>query len=92
MPETHSLVDEAGKLHTLGYYVTKAPEFNDMIDPSKGTTGNIIYSVNEVHKDAEHMNKHVELGQTWERINEFFELFSKYGPLVIMGGSITAKL
>ena len=38
------------------------------------------------------MGKHVELGQSWERINEFFELFSKYDPLVVMGGSITAKL
>ena len=92
MKETHSLVEEEGKLHTLEYYVTKAPEFNDMMDPSKGTTGNIIYSVNEVHKDGEHMNKHVEMGQQWERINEFFELFSKYDPLVVMGGSITAKL
>jgi hypothetical protein len=92
MKETHSLVEEEGKLHTLEYYVTKAPEFNDMMDPSKGTTGNIIYSVNEVHKDGEHMSKHVEMGQQWERINEFFELFSKYGPLVVMGGSITAKL
>ena len=92
MKETHSLVEEEGKLQTLEYYVTKASEYNDMMDPSKGTTGNVIYSLNEVHKDSEHMGKHVELGQSWERINEFFELFSKYDPLVVMGGSITAKL
>lgn len=92
MNETHSLVEEEGKLHTLEYYVTKASELNDMMDPSKGTTGNVIYSVNEVHKDGEHMGKHVEMGQKWERINEFFELFSKYNPLVIMGGSVLAKL
>ena len=92
MNETHSLVEEEGKLHTLEYYVTKASELNDMMDPSKGTTGNVIYSVNEVHKDGEHMGKHVEMGQKWERINEFFELFSKYNPLVTMGGSVLAKL
>ena len=92
MNETHSLVEEEGKLHTLEYYVTKASELNDMMDPSKGTTGNVIYSVNEVHKDGEHMGKHVEMGQKLERINEFFELFSKYNPLVTMGGSILAKL
>ena len=92
MSETHSLVEEEGKLHTLEYYVTKASELNDMMDPSKGTTGNVIYSVNEVHKDGEHMGKHVEMGQKWERINEFFELFSKYNPLVTMGGSVLAKL
>jgi hypothetical protein len=38
------------------------------------------------------MGKHVEMGQKWERINEFFELFSKYNPLVTMGGSVLAKL
>ena len=92
MSETHSLVEEEGKLHTLEYYVTKASELNDMMDQSKGTTGNVIYSVNEVHKDGEHMGKHVEMGQKWERINEFFELFSKYNPLVTMGGSVLAKL
>ena len=92
LKETHSLVDEEGKLHTLEYYVSKSPEYNDMMDPSKGTTGNIIYSVNEVHKDGEHLKKHVELGQKWDRINEFFELFSKYSPLVTMGGSVIAKL
>ena len=92
MNETHSLVEEEGKLHTLEYYVTKASELNDMMDQSKGTTGNVIYSVNEVHKDGEHMGKHVEMGQKWERINEFFELFSKYNTLVTMGGSVLAKL
>tara|TARA_E500000178_G_scaffold293123_1_gene297757 strand:- start:1 stop:381 length:381 start_codon:yes stop_codon:yes gene_type:complete len=92
MKETHSLNEEEGKLHTLEYYVTKSSEYNDMMDPSKGTTGNIIYSVNEVHKDGEHLKKHTELGQKWERINEFFELFSKYSPLVTMGGSVIAKL
>ena len=44
-----------------------------MMDPSKGTTGNVVYTVSEVHKDDEHFGKHVELGQSWDRINDFFE-------------------
>jgi hypothetical protein len=36
MQNTHSLVEEEGKLHTLEYYVSKASELNDMMDPSKG--------------------------------------------------------
>ena len=51
MSETHSLNPEEGKLHTLEYYVSKATELNDMMDPSKGSTGNIIYTVSEVHID-----------------------------------------
>ncbi len=34
-----------------------------MMDPSKGSTGNVVYTVSEVHKDDEHFGKHVELGQ-----------------------------
>ncbi|HCP17908.1 MAG: hypothetical protein CBC12_02910 [Candidatus Puniceispirillum sp. TMED52] len=92
MSETHSLEDESGKLHTLEYYVTKAPELNDMMDPSKGSTGHVVYNVSEVHIDDEHFGKHVELGQSWSRIGEFFGLFEKYSPLVTMGGRVVQKL
>mgnify|MGYP001433212926 FL=1 len=92
MSETHSLEQVDGKLHTLEYFVSKASEFNDMMDPSKGTTGNIIYNISEVHLDDEHFGKHVELGQGWSRIGEFFELFEKYTPLVTMGGRVIQKL
>ena len=92
MSETHSLEPENGKLQTLEYFVSKATELNDMMDPSKGCTGNIIYNVSEVHIDDEHFGKHVELGQSWGRIGEFFGLFEKYSPLVTMGGRVIAKL
>ena len=92
MSETHSLEPVDGKLHTLEYFASKATEFNDMMDPSKGTTGNIIYNICEVHIDDEHFGKHVELGQNWSRIGEFFELFEKYTPLVTMGGRVIQKL
>ena len=92
MSETHSLEQVDGKLHTLEYFVSKASEFNDMMDPSKGTTGNIIYNISEVHLDDEHFGKHVELGGGWSRIGEFFELFEKYAPLVTMGGRAIQKL
>lgn len=92
MSDTHSLEQVDGKLHTLEYFVSKASEFNDMMDPSKGTTGNIIYNISEVHLDDEHFGKHVELGQGWSRIGEFFELFEKYAPLVTMGGRVIQKL
>ena len=92
MADTHSLKQEEGKLHTLEYYVSKATEHSDKMDPSKGSTGHIIYCVNEVHKDDEHFGKHVEMGQSWARIGEFFGLFEKYAPLVTMAGRVTAKL
>jgi hypothetical protein len=92
MSETHSLAKEEGKLHTLEYYVSKAAELNDMMDPEKGSTGNVVYTVSEVHIDDEYFGKHVELGQSWSRIGEFFGLFEKYSPLITMGGRVTEKL
>ena len=92
MSQTHSLEPENGKLQTLEYFVSKATELNDMMDPSRGSTGHIIYNVSEVHIDDEHFGKHVELGQSWDGIGEFFGLFEKYSPLVTMGGRVIAKL
>ena len=92
MRESRSLTPTAGKLHTLEYYVSKAQEFNDMMDPTKGTTGSVIYCSNEVHKDDEHFSKHIELGQSWDRIGAFFDLFEKYNPLLTMAGRVTEKL
>ena len=51
----YSLKPENGKLQTLEYFVSKATELNDMMDPSKGSTGDIIYSISEVHIDDEHL-------------------------------------
>ena len=92
MQKTHSVIEEEGKLHTLEYYVSKASGLNDMMDPSKGTIGHVVYAVSEVHKDDEHFGKHVELGQSWARFNEFFGLFEKYNPLVTMAGRVFEKL
>ena len=92
MRETHSLTATAGKLHTLEYFVSKAPELNDIMDPTKVTTGHIIYCVIEAQKDDEHFSKHVELGQSWDRIGAFFELFKKYNPLATMAGRLTEEL
>ena len=63
MEETHSLTKIKGKLHTLEYHVSKAPKLIDVMDPTQGTTGSIIYCVNEVHKDDDHFSKHVALGK-----------------------------
>ena len=92
MSEAHSLEPENGKLQTLEYFVSRATELNGMMDPSKGSNGNIIYSMSEVHIDDEHFGKPVELGQSLGRIGEFFGLFEKYSPLVTMGGRVIAKL
>ena len=41
-------------------YFTKSEEFNDPTDPSKGKTGNIIFTVNEKWHKPEHIQNHIE--------------------------------
>ena len=48
MRENHSL-DADGKIHLVDYYVTKSEQLNNPLDPNEGTTGNILYSVNETY-------------------------------------------
>jgi hypothetical protein len=46
MRKIHSL-EAGGGIHLADYYVAKADELNNVADPSHGTTGNILYSINE---------------------------------------------
>ena len=40
-------------------YFTKSEEFNDPTDPSKGKTGNIIFTLNEKWHKPEHIQNHI---------------------------------
>ena len=72
--------------------MSQVTELNDMMDPSKGSTGNIIYTVNEVHIDDEHFSKHVELGQVGAGLVNFSNYSENISPLVTMAGRVSAKL
>jgi len=43
----------------LKYFNNKISEFNDPTDPSKGKTGNIIYTLNEKWHKPEHIQNHI---------------------------------
>lgn len=46
MRETHSYDDS--KIQLVHYYVSKADELVNIADPTQGTTGRVLYSINEV--------------------------------------------
>ena len=52
MRETHSL-EADGRIHLVDYHVAKAEEMNNLLDPSEGKTGNILYSINEVYVEKD---------------------------------------
>lgn len=46
MREAHSYDDS--KIQLVHYYVSKAHELVNAVDPTQGTTGRVLYSINEV--------------------------------------------
>ena len=87
MRETHSL-EAGGKIHLADYYVAKADELNNVADPSQGTTGNILYSINETYILPEGIVQHMEQAMQWEGIEQFIGTLQKYGKILIGGGTV----
>ena len=52
--------DSDGQKHLLNSYFTKAPEFVDPTDPSKGETGNLVFTINERFTSLESVQRHIE--------------------------------
>ena len=56
MRKTHSL-EAGGEIHFVDYYVAKPDEQSNIADPSQGTTGNILYSINGIRLFAKMIPK-----------------------------------
>ena len=87
MKETHSL--EAGSgIHLVDYHVSKGEEANDLMDPSKGTTGNVLYCINEVYVEADGIEQHMGQAMQWDGLEAFAGTLMQYGKVLIGGGSV----
>ena len=47
-----------GKKHLINAYITKATEFKDPTDPSKGETENVLFTLNEKFASVESLKRH----------------------------------
>jgi hypothetical protein len=87
MRKSHSL-EAGGGIHLVDYYVARADEQNNMTDPSQGTTGNILYSINETYILPEGIDQHMEQAMKWEGFEQFVGTLQKYGKVLIGGGTV----
>ena len=87
MRETHSL-EADGRIHLVDYHVAKAEEMKNLLDPSEGTTGNILYSINEVYVESDGIDRHMAQGMQWEHFMAFAGTIMEYGKVLIAGGSV----
>ena len=67
---------------------TKSPEFTDPTDPSKGTTGNTIFTINERFTSIESIQRHVENASQNDYFPEFYEIMGNYGKVIGIGGEV----
>ena len=91
MRKTHSL-EAGGGIHLADYYVAKADELNNVADPSQGTTGNILYSINETYILPDGIDQHIELAMKWEGLEQFIGTLQKYGKVLIGGGTVVKAM
>ena len=77
-----------GQTHLLNSYFTKAPEFVDPTDPSKGETGNIVFTINERFTSLESVQRHIENAMKNDYFEEFGNILQNYGKVISPGGVI----
>ena len=89
MNETHS-VDGDMKTRLNSYSVIKMPQMADFTDPSKGTTGNMIYILSEHYETPDGLAMHMRAGNSWDGIGSMVEVMMKYGVAMGAGVKISA--
>ena len=87
MRETHSL-EADGRIHLVDYHVAKAEEMNNLLDPSEGTTGKFLFSINEVYVEKDGIDQHMGQAMQWEHIQDFVGTLTEYGKVLIGGGTV----
>ena len=80
--------DDSEKPRLTSFYITKGKQPVDPMDPSKGETGNILYSMSETYAAPEGIAKHMELGgANWPDMPKLVELMGEYGLFMEVGAT-----
>jgi hypothetical protein len=90
MRTTHSLDGSKGP-QVLHYNITRQDEFVHILDPSKGTTGNVLFALTEVYASAEGIGQHLELCQVHDMMAPL-EVIVKYGAGLVFGGDVIESM
>ena len=86
MRDTHSYDDS--KIQLVHYYVSKSDELVNFADPSQGTTGNVLFSINEVYVHPEGIGQHLDAAGSMPNALGFFEVMGKFGEVLVINGEV----
>ena len=90
MRDNHSYDDS--KIQLVHYYVSKSDELVNFADPGEGTTGNVLFSINEVYVHTEGIGQHLDAAGSWPDAPGFFEIMGKYGEVLVINGEVIETL
>ena len=76
----------------VDYYISKAPEMNNPLDPNEGTTGNLIYTLNEVYTRPEGTEAHMEAASSWKSFEKFLGLVGESQATMVMHGEVIQSM
>ena len=77
MESTHSVTGDAST-RLNSYSVIKGPVFVDPTDPSKGTTGGMVYILSEHYETPAGFAMHMEASAGWSDLPKMQELMMKF--------------
>ena len=82
-----------GEKQLLRYNLSKAPQLVNPIDPSQGTTENMVYVLSEVYAKPVGLQDHWEQGQSnWEDFGVMMAWMNKVDVTLVNGSEIVRSL
>jgi hypothetical protein len=90
MRDNHSYDDS--KIQLVHYYVSKSDELVNFANPDDGTTGNVLFSINEVYVHPEGIGQHLDAAGSWSDAPGFFAIMAKYGEVLVINGEVIETL
>jgi len=81
-----------GKKYLISAYITKATEFKDPTDPSKGKTNNLLFTLNEKFTSSESLERHNDHVKKNKYFSKFNKIKKKYATFRSANGKISYSI
>ena len=69
-------------------HILQGTRIVDPTDPTKGFTGNIVFTINEKFTSMKSIERHVENASKNQYFEKFAEILGTYGKAISLGGDI----
>ena len=81
-------VEGSEAIHPSHTYFTKAAELSNPMHPEEGTTGNIIFTINEIWNKPDDIQAHIERASKAPHFERFLAANLEFATMSIMGETL----